>query len=1003
MFSRKPGRPVRVVSMLLPALLVTGTLVQARGASAHATGRLGAGYPYPPAPGVRAAPVVGAGLRSPALAHASAVFTWVIGMPGAGRVRVSSVELSGCWSGMQVARASARTLAGVPLAIARRGGAVTVDAARPGALPLIVSVTFKTPLVSRAAGTRLRLVAGGRARVVTTVTMGGPVCAASRTTPASTRRAGPVSSRGAPATTTTVIALNCGGGAAAPFVADKDYHGGVAYGATRAVATTGVTNPAPRAVYQSERHGATFSYVVPRLRPGAPYTVRLHFAEIYWTAAGKRVFNVAINGRRVLTRFDIYAAARGAYRAIVKPFAATATAGGTITIGYTRVVDDAASSGIDILSAAPAPPPTATRTAIPAATATRTRIPATAPAMTATITPRPTATPTATATATAMNTPVATATNTNTPVATATNTPAATPTTAPTATDGAVSPATSSPAPTRTPTSIEPTRAVAATATPTINLPTAIPASPTVSASATAPTVTSDATATAMGAATAGMPTATSSPAPPTVTATAPPATPFAVSADPFAAPVPGQHRSEVEPDTFAYGDTLVSAFQVGRFNDGGSTSIGWATRRGGVWRHGLLPGVTTNDSPAGPYDRVSDPSVAYDAAHGVWLVSSLAILDTSDGAIGKAVVVNRSADGVDWTGSATPYTATVSATGPDFYDKEWIVCDNTAASPYYGHCYAEWDDASLGDQLMMSTSTDGGQTWGAPVVPAGAPSGLGGQPVAQPGGVVVVPFESGYGDAIKAFTSRDGGATWGNVTTVGPTSDHPVAGGLRSEALPSAEVDGAGTVYVAWQSCAFEANCATNPMSSTNDIVFSRSSDGATWSQVARVPIDPVGGPVDHFTPGIAVDRGTSGATARLGLTYYSYPNAACDASTCQLEVGFVSSINGGTTWSAPRRLAGPISLGWLPATTLGPMVGDYISTSFVPDGAGSPVAVAVFAVAGAPNNGVLDESMYAARLDITGGSLPASAFGAGTSAAGATLRDHGRRTQPSLRRGYW
>jgi len=185
---------------------------------------------------------------------------------------------------------------------------------------------------------------------------------------------------------------------------------------------------------------------------------------------------------------------------------------------------------------------------------------------------------------------------------------------------------------------------------------------------------------------------------------------------------------------------------------------------------------------------------------------------------------------------------------------------------------------------------------------------------------------------------------------------------------LPSAEIDGAGVVYVAWQSCAFEANCAAN------DIVFSTSRDGTTWSPVARVPIDPVGSGADHFIPGIGVDRATSGAAARLGLTYYYYPNANCDASTCQLEVGFVSSTDGGGHWSAPRRLTGPMSLGWLPTTTLGPMVGDYISTSVVGDGAGGSVAVPVFAVAGPPNGGTLNEAMYAARLDITSGAARAN-----------------------------
>ena len=58
-----------------------------------------------------------------------------------------------------------------------------------------------------------------------------------------------------------------------------------------------------------------------------------------------------------------------------------------------------------------------------------------------------------------------------------------------------------------------------------------------------------------------------------------------------------------------------------------------------------------------------------------------------------------------------------------------------------------------------MVTSTDGGLTWG-PIRAAGCSSGLGGQPVVQPNGTVIVPF-SGNGGAELSFRSTDGGATW--------------------------------------------------------------------------------------------------------------------------------------------------------------------------------------------------------------------------------------------------
>ena len=88
---------------------------------------------------------------------------------------------------------------------------------------------------------------------------------------------------------------------------------------------SGVTDPAPQAVYQTERYG-TFTYTIPGLNPSGLYTVRLHFAEDYWDSAGQRIFDVAINGTKVLSNFDIFAATGAQDRAIVEQFAAKAEA-----------------------------------------------------------------------------------------------------------------------------------------------------------------------------------------------------------------------------------------------------------------------------------------------------------------------------------------------------------------------------------------------------------------------------------------------------------------------------------------------------------------------------------------------------------------------------------------------------------------------------------------------------------------------------------------------------
>jgi hypothetical protein len=249
-----------------------------------------------------------------------------------------------------------------------------------------------------------------------------------------------------------------------------------------------------------------------------------------------------------------------------------------------------------------------------------------------------------------------------------------------------------------------------------------------------------------------------------------------------------------------------------------------------------------------------------------------------------------------------------------------------------------------------MSTSTDGGVTWSAPAATQGNDHGLGGQPLVQPDGTVVVPFETTTGKE-AAFSSTDGGSTWNHAQTIANIEFATVAGQLRTSPLPTAEIDHSGRLYVAWEDCRFRAKC------SSNDIVFSSSADGANWSAVQRIPIDPVNSGADHFIPGLGVDRSTSGSSAHLALTYYFYPDAKC-AGGCQLEAGYVSSPDGGAHWSNPTQLAGPMSLGQIANTSQGRMVGDYISTSFNQNGR----AATVLAVGTAPTStAAFDEAMYA------------------------------------------
>ena len=165
------------------------------------------------------------------------------------------------------------------------------------------------------------------------------------------------------------------------------------------------------------------------------------------------------------------------------------------------------------------------------------------------------------------------------------------------------------------------------------------------------------------------------------------------ISSDPYTNQS-SQHRTQVEPDSFGYGNTVVATFQTGRFNvGGGSSNIGWATttNAGRTWTTGMLPGTTVFAGRALVADQRSlrrvrpaarrlddlDP----DVRHGVDAVR-LPQRDPDE------PVDRRRTD------LASPGHHRLR---PGFYDKNWITCDTWPQSPHYGNCYQEWDDKGAG------------------------------------------------------------------------------------------------------------------------------------------------------------------------------------------------------------------------------------------------------------------------------------------------------------------
>jgi hypothetical protein len=396
------------------------------------------------------------------------------------------------------------------------------------------------------------------------------------------------------------------------------------------------------------------------------------------------------------------------------------------------------------------------------------------------------------------------------------------------------------------------------------------------------------------------------------------------------------QHETAVEPDSFAWGSTVVAAFQVGRRENGAASNIGTAVSddAGRTWRRSYLPGTTVNATPPGPEQAASDPAVAYDEAHGTWLVATLTIERGS-----SHIYVSRSADGASWS-------APVDASEGPLLDKEWIACDNNASSPYHGRCYLEYSDDQKNTTVSQFT-TDGGLTW-SPPVRAGSIL-VGTQPVMRPDGTLVVVAgdyrgQEALSGSMVALRSTDGGATFTRIVI----SDLQAADNdpMRAISLPSVDIDPAGTIYAVWHDCRFRSGCARN------DMVLSTSQDGATWTAPARIPA--AAAPAQSaFIPGLAADPARPG---RLALVYAMYPTRA--ATTLGLAV--IQSRDGGRTWSGRTRLdAQQFPVTWLPRAEGGRMMGDYFSVSF----AGGRV-VPVFALAASPLKGRYRQAIFASSL---------------------------------------
>ena len=157
------------------------------------------------------------------------------------------------------------------------------------------------------------------------------------------------------------IWINAGGGDYTDangdlFVADKAHTAGdFGYSGGQATSTTTeIAGTTDDPLYQTYRTANNFSYLFDNL-PADDYAITLYFVEAKANAAGKRVFDVTIEGVLALDDYDIFATAGGSFIAVTETVI-TNVSDGQLNIDFDTSINKAVISAIAVVSTTPPPP-----------------------------------------------------------------------------------------------------------------------------------------------------------------------------------------------------------------------------------------------------------------------------------------------------------------------------------------------------------------------------------------------------------------------------------------------------------------------------------------------------------------------------------------------------------------------------------------------------------------------------------------------------------------------
>jgi hypothetical protein len=279
---------------------------------------------------------------------------------------------------------------------------------------------------------------------------------------------------------------------------------------------------------------------------------------------------------------------------------------------------------------------------------------------------------------------------------------------------------------------------------------------------------------------------------------------------------------------------------------------------------------------------NAADPTVAFGADGKVYF--AFVAMYPANG----AVAVSTSNDGgLTWSFQSWATSFTVGA------DKPAIAFANSKLHVFYQN-----------NSLYGRVSSDGGSTWGnATLIESG---GRNAAPVVDRGNVVLFYNTASAIKMARPNIARGGGYTISTVAATTALQARPTH--YRAGIYPAAGADGKGNLYVAW---ADGRNVGRG-----NDILISRSTDGASWSAPVAVNNDATA--ADQLMPALAVSRD--------GAVTVAWLDNRNDAANINYDVYMARSANG-ASFSANQRVTTVSSNPYNDPRTQGTMIGDYFA----------------------------------------------------------------------------